>query len=511
VKKESLNPRLLTSAPESHAKRQLLLQLIHKEMVRLNNQIKASTQPIQGYPLETLKVLALSDQEVIHFALDEEEKAAIEQPKVYANVVKNRIAAFRKMKPEGFIDIIKNSFSKDDPKHGQKSQGKPIHTGLTPAEEVEIVHRLIIRDQKELALYGYIPTPPTPVEAEEAARAVEASMNYEECDRCGARFRVFPDRNEEGKLTTNGPCRHHPQKKHFPTRQKTDNYTGGHQPYYPCCMEQVGSEGCTSADDHVFKTSNPARLAAVLPFITTPVNPSPAKDRKGRAVRAVVFDCEMGYTALGLELIRLTAASWPEHELLLDVLVRPLGTIIELNSRFSGVFPEHFASAPAYSPSHLLAPSCQPLPIVSSPSEARALLCFFLTPQTPLIGHAIENDLNATRLCHPTIVDTMILYPHPRGLPLRQSLKNLALKNLGREIQMGGERGHDSLEDAVATGDLVRVKVGKWWKEVGSGEKGWRFEEGKLVKVEGMGSVIGKKGKQGQAGLDEDGDKGGNG
>lgn len=490
VKKEALNPRLLTSAPESHAKRTIFLQHLHKDMYRLNSELKNSTQPINGIIPDKLKLLALNDQEVIKLALDEEEKAARDQPKVYANVIKNRIAAYRKMKPEAFVDVVKSSFSKGIAKPAQVKQGKAIHTGLTPAEEVKIVHHLVVPDQNILIPHGYVPTPPTAAQAEEAARAVEASMNYEECDRCTARFRVFPDRNEEGKLTTNGPCRHHPSKKVFPTKQKTDFYTGGNQPYYPCCQEPVGSQGCTTAEDHVFKTSSPARLAAVLPFITTPENPSPVKDRKGRVVGAVGFDCEMGYTAFGLELIRITAVSWPDHEPLLDVLVRPLGTIIELNSRFSGVWPEHFASAIPYAdwqpPSEQQDPSATPppLPIVDNPQKARELLCSYLTPSTPLIGHAIENDLNATRLCHPNIIDTMLLYPHPRGLPLRHGLKMLTKKYLERDIQMGGDRGHDSMEDAIATGDLVRVKVARQWREMQS--KGWKFENGELVGPQGV-------------------------
>lgn len=511
VKKEALNPRLLTSAPESHAKRTIFLQHLHKDMYRLNGELQNSAQPINGIPPDKLKVLALNDQEVIKLALDEEEKAARDQPKVYANVIKNRIAAYRKMKPEAFIEVVKASFNKGMPKPAQVKQGKAIHTGLTPAEEVKVVHHLVVPDQNVLVPHGYVPTPPTAAQAEEAAKAVEVSMNYEECDRCTARFRVFPDRNEEGKLTTNGPCRHHPSKKVFPTKQKTDFYTGGNQPYYPCCQEPVGSQGCTIAEDHVFKTSSPARLAAVLPFIATPENPNPAKDRKGRVAGAVSFDCEMGYTAFGLELIRITAVSWPEHEPLLDVLVRPLGTTIELNSRFSGVWPEHFASAIPYAKWQPLSEAQDagatppPLPIVDNPQKARELLCSFLTPSTPLIGHAIENDLNATRLCHPNIIDTMLLYPHPRGLPLRYGLKMLVKKYLERDIQMGGDRGHDSVEDAVATGDLVRVRVARQWREMQS--KGWKFENGELIQPQEVGAAANgvtksKKRTKRQAGLD---------
>lgn len=542
MKKESLNPRLLTNAPESHAKRTIFLQHIHKDMVRLNNELKSSTQPIHDLTPEKLKILALSDQEVIKLALDEEEKAAREQPKVYANVIKNRISAFRKMKADAFVDVVKSSFNKEAAKPKESPQGRTINTGLTPDQEVKVAQHLVVLDQNRLSPYGYIPVPPTAGEAEEAAKAVESSMNYEECDRCSARFRVFPDRNEEGNLTSNGPCRHHPDKKAFPTRQKTDHYTGGNQPYYPCCMDQLGSPGCKFLDNHVFKASSPARLAAVLPFITTPDNANPAKSPTGKTVGAVGFDCEMGYTVYGLELIRITAVSWPENELLLDTLVRPLGTIVDLNTRFSGVTHDHFTDAIPYAqrPPVIFDPRNQdsnppPLPIVDSPQQARSLLCSFLTPQTPLIGHAIENDLNATRLCHPSIIDTILLYPHPRGLPIRFGLKMLTKKHLERDIQTGGASGHDSLEDAVATGDLVRMRISRQWREMQG--KGFEFQGGELVVPEkekgtapvGLGSGVGtsikldklmngvvksKKRNQSSAGLDgvdEDDDENENG
>jgi DNA polymerase III epsilon subunit-like protein len=39
------------------------------------------------------------------------------------------------------------------------------------------------------------------------------------------------------------------------------------------------------------------------------------------------------------------------------------------------------------------------------------------------------------------------------------SLKNLAKRYLGRDIQMNGRDGHDSLEDAVAARDVVHYQV----------------------------------------------------
>ena len=237
-------------------------------------------------------------------------------------------------------------------------------------------------------------------------------------------------------------------------------------------------------------------MASIVPFAWTPPNSKPAKGPRGRPARAVTFDCEMGYTVYGLELIRLTAVSWPQGDKLVDVLVRPKGTILDLNSRFSGVWPEAFVAAIPYDLAPVEPPGSErldvtpknnapaaaavpPLPIVDSPEAARDLLCSFLTPETPLIGHALENDLNSVRLCHTCIIDTIVLYPHPRGLPIRYGLKMLTKKWLQRDIQMGGAMGHDSLEDARATGDLVRYKVGTVWK--GLAKDGWTIQDNQLM------------------------------
>lgn len=83
----------------------------------------------------------------------------------------------------------------------------------------------------------------------------------------------------------------------------------------------------------------------------------------------------------------------------------------------------------------------------------------FLTPHAILIGHSLNSDLTVLKITHPFVVDTSILYQHPRGPPLKASLKWLAQKYLKREIQKGhGISGHDSIEDARACLDLVKLK-----------------------------------------------------
>lgn len=98
-------------------------------------------------------------------------------------------------------------------------------------------------------------------------------------------------------------------------------------------------------------------------------------------------------------------------------------------------------------------------PVTTTLADIQARLLGLLHANAILVGHSLNADLAAIGITHPYIVDTSIIYPHPRGFPLKSSLKWLAQKYLGREIQQGhGSSGHDPIEDAVACLDLVKQK-----------------------------------------------------
>ena len=464
----SLNPKMLKNPPAAHGVRIQLITMIHEQMVRLNEEVEDPSQ----------NALSLSPQELVTEALEEEEKIAKQNPTVYLNVIKLRITRLKKMKfAEWKEERIKQIAKRAPVDLIVKTESAPTttETGLSSSQEIAFLSKLLAK-QGELAGHGYVPYAPSDEEMAQARSGVEAAQGWEQCDRCRTRFQVFPGRREEdGALTSGGTCTYHPAKPRRP--QAKDRADIGHkEAIYACCNETIGeSAGCTQAATHVFKISEPKRLALIMPFKETP----PKFPTRGPNI-AVCFDCEMGYTTLGLELIRLTATAWPKGEELLDVLVRPLGEVLDLNSRFSGVWPKDYANAVSYECSSLdekIASNDgeQRLRIVESPSIARDLLFEHLTPETPLIGHALDNDLNATRIIHPSIVDTVVLFPHPRGLPIRFGLKVLTKKHLGRDIQMGGDQGHDSKEDARAAGNLVRLKVGEMWKSMK--RDGWMVRE----------------------------------
>jgi len=471
---ETLNPRMVQKAPANHQTRHLYLKKLHEGMVRLNNEAKISTDA-------STKALVLTDGELITLALDEEEKIAKENGPVYGNVIKLRMVAYNKKMTladwkkdrQQAVEVAKVQPPVITSPSTTGSKG-PLLTGLTKSEELRILPHLVAT-QTGLDKYGYVVSPPTAAQIQKAHEAVDKSDGWEQCDRCKARFQVFPERREDGALTSGGRCRYHHGRITYPDRNNSGGYTGAKDKTYNCCNEPVGaSVGCVYADSHVFKIEDPARLANVLQFECTPENSNVVPNS------AVCYDCEMGYTVYGLELIRLTAISWPNGEDLLDVLVRPLGAVLDLNSRYSGIYPRDFLAAAPYEDAKDSAAESKELRIVQSPQAARDLLFKLLCPQTPLLGHAIENDLNTTRIIHPTIVDTVLLFPHPSGLPRRRALKALAKQVLDRDIQIGhGSAGHDSREDALATGDLVRWQVGRKWKDMQ--REGWKFLEGELV------------------------------
>lgn len=493
AKQESLNPRKLQKDPAGHATRVLYLQKLHEGMVRLNKEVIKCNDA-------ATRALAMTDGQLITLALDEEEKIATESPSVYANVLKLRMVSYKKMTLEQWtIARLEAQMKLTAPKPAAPSVDqssingeRPMLTGLTTQQELSILPYLLAK-QEGLEQFGYVVTPPTDQEIANARAGVESSAGYEQCDRCKSRFQVFPDRREDGALTTGGPCTYHHGRRERPQKSRLDAAMGVKDMVYSCCGEAIGTSiGCITAESHVFKVYDVKRLAALWQYERTPENSTAPNDR------AVAFDCEMGFSVYGMELIRITATSWPTGAELLDVLVRPLGAILDLNTRYSGVSSELFANALPYkeTPGGSLPLSHDGLRIVDSPMVARKLLFKLLSPSTPLLGHSIENDLNVTRIVHPCIIDTVLLFPHPSGLPYRRALKVLVKQMLWRDIQTSTATGHDSKEDARATGDLVLEKVKRKWREMQ--RDGWMITEGKLTPPTGSkGHVqIGKRSRE---------------
>jgi hypothetical protein len=482
-KQEALNPRHLpTGAPAKHDFRFRLVAALYEQLTRLNTELAKDANDDE-------EKLVLSDQELITKALDIEENAAKYQSSIYSNVVKNQILVYKKMfvgqwKDERETELRKvkdaeASLLSNKPVLNPRAPTKSIETGLSTDEELQVLPRLYT-PILGLSKHGYVITIPTDKDIETAQKGIEAAKGWEVCDRCKTRFQVFPERREEdGALTSGGSCTYHFGRPYWQERSAADP-KAKREKRYRCCGQSMGdSSGCTQAESHVFKISEVKRMAAVLNFEKTPENQGKV------ANRPVCIDGEMGYTVFGLELIRLTATSWPKGDELFDVLVRPIGPVLDLNSRYSGVWPKDLAEALPWdsaSESESESGTKRQLRIVESPAAARALLFSHISPTTPLIGHGLENDLNATRIIHPTVIDTALLFPHKAGLPYRNGLKTLMHTHLNRHIQVvvdGKMDGHDSKEDANAAGDLVRFALGNEWQKMK--REGWFLKDAKVT------------------------------
>ena len=81
-----------------------------------------------------------------------------------------------------------------------------------------------------------------------------------------------------------------------------------------------------------------------------------------------------------------------------------------------------------------------------------------VSADTPLIGHSVWHDLKCLKIRHTVLVDTSIHFDSARGPPYRPSLRYLAQRFLARIIQ-NSKAGHDSVEDATACADLVKLKL----------------------------------------------------
>ena len=162
-----------------------------------------------------------------------------------------------------------------------------------------------------------------------------------------------------------------------------------------------------------------------------------------KGMQVYALDCEMVLTTDDVySLARISVVDW-DGKTVLDRIVKPALPVKDYFTQFSGITEKHLED------------------VTTTLEDIQKDLLAICTPSTILLGHSLESDLNALKFSHPFIVDTAIIYPHPRGLPLRSSLKFLANKYLKREIQKGGENGHDSVEDALAVLDLVKLKCEK--------------------------------------------------
>ncbi|KAJ6628711.1 hypothetical protein B0H10DRAFT_1988935 [Mycena sp. CBHHK59/15] len=193
---------------------------------------------------------------------------------------------------------------------------------------------------------------------------------------------------------------------------------------YRCCSRPAPDDDGDLHARHAFS------------FLKPPPAPASVLD-------VAALDCEMIYTTGGMRVARVSVVDGAGAEVFDELVRMDDGVeVIDYNTRFSGIAEADYARAV--------------LPLVA----IRASLDKLINAETVLIGHGLDNDLKTLRIIHHVNVDTSIMFKHSAGPPYRKALRDLAREHLGITIQSGGGTvGHSSVEDSVATLDLVKWHI----------------------------------------------------
>ncbi|KAB7505897.1 putative RNA exonuclease NEF-sp, partial [Armadillidium nasatum] len=158
------------------------------------------------------------------------------------------------------------------------------------------------------------------------------------------------------------------------------------------------------------------------------------------------IDCEMCQTIAGHELTRISVVIYTSF-------VKPDNPIIDYLTRYSGVTSSDLEN------------------VTTSLVDVQQKLRELLPKDCILVGHSLENDLTALKLLHPYVIDTSLIYNLSHDVYHKPSLKLLTKLFLNKDIQNRGKNGHHPSEDAVASLELVLLKLknGSYFGDVNKG------------------------------------------
>jgi RNA exonuclease 1 len=132
--------------------------------------------------------------------------------------------------------------------------------------------------------------------------------------------------------------------------------------------------------------------------------------------------------------IRVSLVDYFTAEVLVDKLVLPDERILNYNTRFSGVTHRQMMEA-KYAGDCLL-----------GVAAARAAIWKFVGPDTVVVAHSGQNDLNSLRWLHGNIVDTLLVESLPVMKLEKEAREKAQIEKKEREEREGSGHGATNLE-----------------------------------------------------------------
>lgn len=154
------------------------------------------------------------------------------------------------------------------------------------------------------------------------------------------------------------------------------------------------------------------------------------------------IDCEMCQTCIReSELTRVSVVD-EKGNLFYEELVKPDNKIIDYVTRYSGITHKMMVN------------------VTKKLKDVQDDLRRLLPSDAILVGQSLGNDLHALKLMHPYVIDTSVIYNLSGDRQRKTKLQTLAKDFLNEQIQVSS-KGHCSVEDSLASLNLVKLKLSK--------------------------------------------------
>ena len=144
-------------------------------------------------------------------------------------------------------------------------------------------------------------------------------------------------------------------------------------------------------------------------------------------------------------LVQLCAVDYLTGATLIDMLVQPSERVRDWRSKYSGITPQMLYEATSQGK------------VLFGWQAAREALLNYVDADTVLVGHSLQHDLDALRLLHSRVVDSVILagLAAGGGVFRQWALKTLCQELLLTAVQDRRKKGHDCMEDTLAAREVV--------------------------------------------------------